>query len=75
MPPRYNDVVRETLVLVQDEKLAHGSFHRWWNDIVQDELVPVEEKLASTGFRPWWNDAIRYALVLVQEGKLAAIMC
>jgi hypothetical protein len=38
-------------MLVQEGKLARASFHPWWDDIVQDELVLVQEgKLARASF-------------------------
>jgi uncharacterized protein YjeT (DUF2065 family) len=46
-PPRWNDVVRDALVLVQEGKLACTSFPPQWNDVVRDALVLVQEgKLA-----------------------------
>ena len=37
--PRWDDVVRDELVLLQEGKLARASFPPWWNDVVRDALV------------------------------------
>ena len=41
--PRWDDVVRDELVLVQDGNLVRASFPPWWDDVVCDELVLVQE--------------------------------
>jgi hypothetical protein len=33
-PPRWDDVVRDELVLMQEGKIARTSFPPWWDDIV-----------------------------------------
>jgi hypothetical protein len=38
-PRQCNDVVRDELVLVQEEKLAHFFLPPRWDDVVPDELV------------------------------------
>ena len=34
LPPWWNDVVRDALVLVQEGKLTRVSFFPWWYDVV-----------------------------------------
>jgi hypothetical protein len=46
-PRQCNDVVRDELVLVQEEKLAHFFLPPRWDDVVPDELVLLQEACAS----------------------------
>jgi hypothetical protein len=56
--PRWYDVVRDELVLVQEGKLVCPR----WDDVVRDELVLVQEgKLACASFPPQWDDVARDA--------------
>jgi len=51
---------------LQEGKIARASFHPWWDDIVQEEIVFVEEgKLARAIFPPRWDDVIGDELMLV----------
>jgi hypothetical protein len=53
---------------VQEGKLPHASFPRWWDDVVRDELVLVQEgNLVCASFPPLWDDVVCDELVLVQE--------
>ena len=36
--PRWDDVVRDDLMLVQEGKVERASFPPRWDDVVQDEL-------------------------------------
>ena len=55
--PRWDDVVRDELVLVQEGKLARASFPPQWDDVSRDALVLVQEgKL--TCFPPWCDDVV-----------------
>jgi hypothetical protein len=46
-------------VLVQREKLAHASFHPWWDDVVRDKLLLVQRgKLAHDSFPSRWDDIV-----------------
>jgi len=54
-PPQRNDVVRNSLVLVQEGKLARAIFPPQWNDVVRNALALVkEEKLACVISPPLW---------------------
>jgi hypothetical protein len=65
-PPRWDDVVQDELVLVQEGKLAHTSFSPWWDVVVRYELVLVQEgNLACSSFPLQWNDVVQDELVLV----------
>ena len=55
-------------MLMQEGKLAHANFPRWWDDVVRDEFVLVQEgKLARASFPPWWDDVVHDELELMQE--------
>jgi len=39
IPPWWNDIVRDALVLLLYEKLARASFPACWNDVIRDLIV------------------------------------
>ena len=55
--PRWDDVVGDELVLVQEGKLARVSFPPQWDDVARDTLLLVQAgKLAC--FPPSCNDVV-----------------